>query len=154
VRVLPYKGTGWCMRRHISSLTIRSFARMRSRRVFRLIWNLPARVLPQMRQQGHAVRREVWGFIRANGGWGAPASGSHRSPAAIRSGACAVGSVRLSASTRPVRCSIQGIALSGSTEGVWSLMRILEQFTAWPFVIYRALLGVVLLVGVATGQLI
>jgi undecaprenyl-diphosphatase len=33
-------------------------------------------------------------------------------------------------------------------------MRILERFTAWPFVIYRALLGIVLLVGVATGWLI
>ncbi len=37
---------------------------------------------------------------------------------------------------------------------IWSLMRILERFTAWPFVIYRALLGVILLVGVATGWLI
>ncbi len=37
---------------------------------------------------------------------------------------------------------------------IWSLMRILERFTAWPFVIYRALLGVALLVGVATGWLI
>src|SRR5262249_48743349 len=33
----------------LSSLTIRSFARMRSRRLFRLTWNLPARVLPQMK---------------------------------------------------------------------------------------------------------
>jgi undecaprenyl-diphosphatase len=33
-------------------------------------------------------------------------------------------------------------------------MRILERFTAWSFVIYRALLGVVLLAGVATGWLI
>jgi undecaprenyl-diphosphatase len=37
---------------------------------------------------------------------------------------------------------------------IWSLMRILERFTAWPFVIYRALLGAVLLAGVATGWLI
>jgi undecaprenyl-diphosphatase len=37
---------------------------------------------------------------------------------------------------------------------IWSLMRILERFTAWPFVIYRALLGIVLLAGVATGWLI
>ena len=37
---------------------------------------------------------------------------------------------------------------------IWSLMRILERFTAWPFVIYRALLGVALLVGAATGWLI
>jgi hypothetical protein len=36
---------GRCMRRHISSLTIRNFARMRSLRVFLLIWNLPSRVL-------------------------------------------------------------------------------------------------------------
>lgn len=36
---------------------------------------------------------------------------------------------------------------------IWSLMRILERFTAWPFVIYRALLGAVLLLGVATGWL-
>jgi len=37
---------------------------------------------------------------------------------------------------------------------IWSLMRILERFTAWPFVIYRALLGGVLLLGVATGWLV
>jgi undecaprenyl-diphosphatase len=37
---------------------------------------------------------------------------------------------------------------------IWSLMRILERFTAWPFVIYRALLGAVLLLGVAGGWLI
>ena len=37
------------MRRRISSLIVLSFARMRSRRVFRLIWNLPRRVLPQMK---------------------------------------------------------------------------------------------------------
>jgi undecaprenyl-diphosphatase len=37
---------------------------------------------------------------------------------------------------------------------IWSLMRILERFTAWPFVIYRALLGVILLAGVATEWLI
>jgi undecaprenyl-diphosphatase len=37
---------------------------------------------------------------------------------------------------------------------IWSLMRILERFTAWPFVIYRALLGAVLLLGVATGWLV
>lgn len=37
---------------------------------------------------------------------------------------------------------------------IWGLMRVLERYTAWPFVIYRALLGVVLLVGVATGWLV
>lgn len=34
---------------------------------------------------------------------------------------------------------------------IWGLMRILERFTSWPFVIYRLILGVVILVGVATG---
>jgi undecaprenyl-diphosphatase len=36
---------------------------------------------------------------------------------------------------------------------IWALMHVLERFSAWPFVIYRALLGVVLLVGLATGWL-
>jgi len=36
---------------------------------------------------------------------------------------------------------------------IWGLMRVLERFSAWPFVIYRGMLGVVLLVGVATGWL-
>jgi undecaprenyl-diphosphatase len=33
---------------------------------------------------------------------------------------------------------------------IWSLMRILERFSAWPFVAYRAIIGVVLLLGVGT----
>jgi undecaprenyl-diphosphatase len=36
---------------------------------------------------------------------------------------------------------------------IWGLMRVLERFSAWPFVIYRGLLGVVLLIGVSTGWL-
>lgn len=36
---------------------------------------------------------------------------------------------------------------------IWGLMRILERFSAWPFVIYRAALGVLLLVGAASGWL-
>ena len=36
---------------------------------------------------------------------------------------------------------------------IWGLMRILERFSAWPFVIYRALLGVGLLAGLAVGVL-
>jgi undecaprenyl-diphosphatase len=36
---------------------------------------------------------------------------------------------------------------------IWGLLRILENFSAWPFVIYRALLGVALLAGVAFGWL-
>ncbi len=36
---------------------------------------------------------------------------------------------------------------------IWGLLRILESFSAWPFVIYRAFIGAVLLAGVATGWL-
>ncbi len=36
---------------------------------------------------------------------------------------------------------------------IWGLMRILERFSAWPFVIYRGVLGVGLLVGLAVGAL-
>ncbi len=36
---------------------------------------------------------------------------------------------------------------------IWGLMRLLERYTAWPFVIYRGLLGIALLVGVAVGWL-
>ena len=36
---------------------------------------------------------------------------------------------------------------------IWSLMRILEKFSAWPFVVYRFLLGVFLLVAVTVGWL-
>jgi undecaprenyl-diphosphatase len=37
---------------------------------------------------------------------------------------------------------------------IWGLLRILENFSAWPFVFYRALIGAVLLAGVATGWLV
>ena len=37
---------------------------------------------------------------------------------------------------------------------IWGLMRILEQFSTWPFVAYRFLLGAVILVGVAMGWLV
>ncbi len=37
---------------------------------------------------------------------------------------------------------------------IWGLMRILQQFSTWPFVIYRFMLGIVILVGVATGWLV
>lgn len=36
---------------------------------------------------------------------------------------------------------------------IWGLMRILERFAAWPFVVYRFLLGIVLLLSVALGWL-
>jgi undecaprenyl-diphosphatase len=37
---------------------------------------------------------------------------------------------------------------------IWGLMRILENFSSWPFVIYRFLLGVVILFGVYVGWLV
>ncbi len=36
---------------------------------------------------------------------------------------------------------------------IWGLMRVLERFSAWPFVIYRGALGVAILVGVGAGWL-
>jgi undecaprenyl-diphosphatase len=36
---------------------------------------------------------------------------------------------------------------------IWGLMRFLEQFSTWPFVAYRFMLGVVILAGIATGWL-
>lgn len=36
---------------------------------------------------------------------------------------------------------------------IWGLMRILERFSTWPFVVYRFVLGVVIFVGVVTGWL-
>jgi undecaprenyl-diphosphatase len=36
---------------------------------------------------------------------------------------------------------------------IWSLLRILERFSAWPFVAYRALMGIFLFVGVYFGWL-
>jgi undecaprenyl-diphosphatase len=36
---------------------------------------------------------------------------------------------------------------------IWGLMRVLERFSAWPFVIYRGALGVFLLSAVAQGRL-
>jgi undecaprenyl-diphosphatase len=34
---------------------------------------------------------------------------------------------------------------------IWALMRVLERFSAWPFVIYRGVLGIILLVGASMG---
>jgi undecaprenyl-diphosphatase len=36
---------------------------------------------------------------------------------------------------------------------IWGLMRILENFSSWPFVIYRIMLGIVILIGAATEWL-
>ncbi|MGH6817441.1 MAG: undecaprenyl-diphosphate phosphatase [Methylovirgula sp.] len=40
------------------------------------------------------------------------------------------------------------VASLSSFVAIWGLLRILERFSAWPFVVYRFLLGVILLVGV------
>jgi undecaprenyl-diphosphatase len=45
------------------------------------------------------------------------------------------------------------IASISSFVAIWGLLRILERFSAWPFVVYRLLLGVFLLVGVYMGFL-
>lgn len=34
---------------------------------------------------------------------------------------------------------------------IWGLLRFLERFSSWPFVVYRILLGVFLIIGVASG---
>ncbi len=44
-----------------------------------------------------------------------------------------------------------GVGALSSFVTIWGLMRILERFSAWPFVVYRALLGALLLVGAAVG---
>jgi undecaprenyl-diphosphatase len=46
-----------------------------------------------------------------------------------------------------------GVAAVSAFFAIWGLMKILEKFSSWPFVVYRFLLGIVILVGVATGWL-
>jgi undecaprenyl-diphosphatase len=36
---------------------------------------------------------------------------------------------------------------------IWGLMRVLERYSAWPFVVYRSILGVTVLAGIAMGWL-
>ncbi|MDC6695507.1 hypothetical protein [Leclercia adecarboxylata] len=36
---------------------------------------------------------------------------------------------------------------------IWGLMKFLERFSTWPFVIYRGLLRIFLIVAVSTGLL-
>jgi undecaprenyl-diphosphatase len=43
------------------------------------------------------------------------------------------------------------IASISAFAAIWALMRVLERYSAWPFVIYRGALGVLLLLGVAVG---
>ncbi len=45
------------------------------------------------------------------------------------------------------------IASISAFAAIWSLLRILERFSAWPFVFYRALMGLFLVVGVYFGWL-
>jgi undecaprenyl-diphosphatase len=46
------------------------------------------------------------------------------------------------------------VASLSAFAAIWGLLRILESFSAWPFVVYRAFIGAVLLAGVATGWLV
>ena len=43
------------------------------------------------------------------------------------------------------------VASLSAFAAIWGLMRFLERFSTWPFIIYRALLGIFLLVGVHQG---
>jgi len=45
------------------------------------------------------------------------------------------------------------IASLSAFVAIWGLLRVLERYSAWPFAVYRVLIGVVLLAGVATGWL-
>lgn len=48
---------------------------------------------------------------------------------------------------------IVGLAVASISAfaAIWGLMRVLERFSAWPFVIYRGMLGVLLLIGASVG---
>lgn len=45
------------------------------------------------------------------------------------------------------------IASLSAFAAIWGLMRFLERFSTWPFVFYRAAIGILLLVGAAAGWL-
>jgi len=45
------------------------------------------------------------------------------------------------------------IASLSAFGAIWGLVRILERFSAWPFAVYRALVGAILLIGIASGWL-
>ena len=53
--------------------------------------------------------------------------------------------------------SVLGVGLFVATlsafAAIWGLLRILERYSAWPFVVYRALMGLVLVVGSYLGWL-
>jgi len=44
-----------------------------------------------------------------------------------------------------------GVAAVSAFFAIWGLMKILENFSSWPFAVYRFLLGIVILGGVAMG---
>jgi undecaprenyl-diphosphatase len=46
------------------------------------------------------------------------------------------------------------IASVSAFAAIWALMRVLERFSAWPFVIYRGALGAFLLLATANAWLI
>jgi undecaprenyl-diphosphatase len=46
-----------------------------------------------------------------------------------------------------------GVAAISAFFAIWGLMKILENFSSWPFIVYRFLLGVVILAGVAMNWL-
>jgi undecaprenyl-diphosphatase len=46
------------------------------------------------------------------------------------------------------------VASVSSFVAIWALMRVLERFSAWPFVFYRGVLGAVLLIGFAMSWLV
>jgi undecaprenyl-diphosphatase len=46
------------------------------------------------------------------------------------------------------------VASVSAFAAIWALMRVLERFSAWPFVIYRGMLGVLLLVATANAWLV
>ncbi len=46
------------------------------------------------------------------------------------------------------------VASISAFAGIWGLMRLLERFSAWPFVIYRALLGAIILVLAWRGAIV
>jgi undecaprenyl-diphosphatase len=45
------------------------------------------------------------------------------------------------------------VASLSAYAAIWGLLRILERYSAWPFVVYRAVMGLILVVGVYLGWL-
>ncbi|MDR6848932.1 undecaprenyl-diphosphatase [Sphingomonas sp. BE137] len=47
-----------------------------------------------------------------------------------------------------------GVATVSAFAAIWALMRVLERFSAWPFVIYRGVLGVLLVIATTNAWLV